>query len=338
MAIDVIQLPPDSTGKKVAARSFTENSQTVYAQAGYLTTDTAGGNPAVITNAIPGSTDYGLVTRAFTTGAPFTVQTPANLTASAQSSTATGLDRAGNVMLTIKGTYGFTTTPPTYIFEGSDDAGTTWFPIVAVREDIAVREQTGTLAANTSRSWTIDTTGWTQVRFRLTAWGTPTGAIVARWSPGATAYEPNVTEVPIVRTNVQFTMSEVAPTATDTLTNTVATRDFVAAAGAASQAVTAGKRLRLTGWSIVVRGTSTTAVGTTARLRVNPTGAAVVGSPLVAVIAAGLIGTQVAEQAASAHAVFSDGIELSGTNQLGVSLEGIATANATSLSIFGYEY
>lgn len=63
MAIDFVQLPPDSTGKKVASRSFTENSNTVYAQAGYITNDTAGGNPAGVINVEPGPYDWGLIVR-----------------------------------------------------------------------------------------------------------------------------------------------------------------------------------------------------------------------------------------------------------------------------------
>lgn len=63
MAIAIIQLPTDGTGKMIAARSYTENANTVYAQAGYLTTDTAAGNPAAVTNAAYAGTEYALVTR-----------------------------------------------------------------------------------------------------------------------------------------------------------------------------------------------------------------------------------------------------------------------------------
>jgi hypothetical protein len=63
MAIDVIQLPADGAGKRIAARSYTENALTVYAQAGFLTTDTAGGNPAAVQNSAVVGSEYGLVTR-----------------------------------------------------------------------------------------------------------------------------------------------------------------------------------------------------------------------------------------------------------------------------------
>jgi hypothetical protein len=63
MATDIIQLPPDSTGKKIAARSYTEGANTVYAQAGYLTTDNAGGAPAEVSNAGPQPGEYGLSVR-----------------------------------------------------------------------------------------------------------------------------------------------------------------------------------------------------------------------------------------------------------------------------------
>jgi hypothetical protein len=63
MPQDIIQLPPDSTGKKVAARSYTEGANTVYAQGGFITTDVAGGNPVEVKNVLPGADSYGLNVR-----------------------------------------------------------------------------------------------------------------------------------------------------------------------------------------------------------------------------------------------------------------------------------
>lgn len=63
MAQEIVQLPPDSSGKKIATRSYTEGANTVNAQAGYLTTDTASGNPVAVGNVLPSSDSYGLAVR-----------------------------------------------------------------------------------------------------------------------------------------------------------------------------------------------------------------------------------------------------------------------------------
>src|SRR6476469_10578959 len=96
MAIAIIQLPPDSTGKMIAARSYTESANTVYAQAGYITTDTASGNPAAVQNTVPAGTEYALVTRYIMSGGGFNAQT-GSLAAVTGSITATALGTAGNV-------------------------------------------------------------------------------------------------------------------------------------------------------------------------------------------------------------------------------------------------
>lgn len=67
MAVDIIQLPPDGSGKKIASRSYTEGANTVYAQAGYITTDAASGNPVFVGNTVPATTDYSLFTRTLLT-------------------------------------------------------------------------------------------------------------------------------------------------------------------------------------------------------------------------------------------------------------------------------
>lgn len=308
MAQAIVQLPPDSTGKMIAARSYTEGANTVYAQGGYLATDA------------PVST--------------------ASITTATGTATATGLaTMTGNCTITVHGTYGFTATPPTYILEGSDDTGTTWYAITAIREDTGMQEQTGTLAANTSRTWNVSVPGYDSIRIRMTAWGTPTGTISVKFSPGGTLFEPPASHVPNQRVQFQCIVANDTMTTTDAVRTTlVATRDFIASAAAASIAVTAGKRLRLTAWTMTVKAPSTTAVGGQYTLRVNPTGVAVVGSPAVAIIAAGLTGTQVAQTATSNSLAFPDGgIELVGPMQFTVSGIGVASAGY-SLSIQGYEY
>ena len=298
----------------------------------------ATGDVASATSA-PAGTERGLIVRSINSGGGFSSQSGTALSASGSTSTATGLGAAGSVTLSMKGNYGFTTTPPTYIFEGSDDTGTTWYPVAMVREDTNIAENTGTLAASQSRSWTYAMGGFDQIRARVTAWGTPGGTITTKWSPGGDYYEPTVLQNPSQR--VQYTCAIINDTMTTTdavRTFLVQTRDFVSTGATTTCAVTAGKKLRLTGWTMAVKAPSTTAVGGMYTLRVNPTGAATVTSVVVAQIACGLIGTQVAHAADSAEASFPDGgIELSGIQQFTVSGIGVASAGYY-LTLYGYEY
>jgi len=300
---------------------------------------TTRGTRAAVSAAALAGTEAGLVTRSMVAGTPFTTQTPATMTASGNSSTATALGAAGNVTLVVNGTYGFTATPPTYIFEVSDDAGTTWYPATMVRENTGMGEQTGTLAVNDKQTWTFAFGGWNQIRMRLTAWGTPSGAIVTKWYPGGWLYEGSPAPTPGQKVQFQCIIANDTMTITDAVRTTlIPTRDYIAGSALATVPVTAGKKMRLTSWSMTVKAPSTTAVGGQYTLRVNPTGAAIVTSPAVAIIGVGLVGTQVAQTATSNSIAFPDGgIELFGIQQFTVSGIGVASAGY-SLSIHGYEY
>lgn len=62
MADDYIQLNTDGAGKKVRTQTRTVNSQTVH-ESYVINTDATTGNSARVLNAIPASTDYGIVVR-----------------------------------------------------------------------------------------------------------------------------------------------------------------------------------------------------------------------------------------------------------------------------------
>lgn len=341
MAIAIVQLPPDSTGKMIAARSYTESSNTVYAQAGYLTTDTASGNPAVVTNAAPSTagSDYALVTRSMIYAGVIAAQSPAGLT-TATSATATGLLNAGNVTVTVKGTYGFTTTPPTYIFEASDDSGTNWYAITAIREDTGMQEQTGVLPANGLRTWNISIAGYDQVRFRLTAWGTPSGTISVKYTPGGMLFEPPSTHVPNSRVNCTFGALAATGATSETLLTLTPNRDHVAGSTGTSIAVTTGKRLRITSFGGVWRNASATAGSNLYILRINPTGTVTTSSPPVAAIGTGVTAATTGQVSPAGPLDFIDGgIEVIYPGQIGITQTALAaTASGAYAWITGYEY
>lgn len=79
--------------------------------------------------------------------------------------TATNLDGYGNVLVSINGTYGTATA----VFEGSDDSGTTWYPVDAARTSGNVVESGYTSLTNTNMTWQINVPGFDSVRVRSTA-------------------------------------------------------------------------------------------------------------------------------------------------------------------------
>lgn len=115
------------------------------------------------------------------------------------------------------------------------------------------------------------------------------------------------------------------------------TRDFVESATGTSLGVTSGKRLRFIGLSISTKNAGAAVQGVQVRVRVNPAGAALVTSP---VIAAGAAGTFIAT-ANVAAGMWVDltplGIEIAGNNQFAISQIGTATAG-NDVVLHGYEY
>lgn len=140
---------------------------------------------------------------------------------------------------------------------------------------------------------------------------------------------------------VQFScatvIAGVAGVAAEALLTMVPVRDGVAAATAVSQAVTAAKRLRLTHLIIGFVSTAAAVVSVRAGLRINPAGAAVVGSPLIFPIpmpsAAAL-----AQQGGMAVIPLPDGFEFSGAHQFALSHLGSVATYTLWAALVGFEY
>jgi hypothetical protein len=116
------------------------------------------------------------------TGNPLPVTT--GTLASATSVTTTGRADAASVTFSIKGTYS-----GTFVFEASDDSGTTWYSILAVRSDSNVSETTSGALTNTSRVWRAGLAGFDSFRVRCSTYTSGTAQI--RISPSPFAFEPN---------------------------------------------------------------------------------------------------------------------------------------------------
>lgn len=95
----------------------------------------------------------------------FATATTGTLTG-AGSVTATSIGNYPTALVSIHGTYGISTG----VFEASDDAGTTWYPVFGVRSDLNIIDAGFTsIPANTSRMWTVPLNGANQFRVRATA-------------------------------------------------------------------------------------------------------------------------------------------------------------------------
>ena len=139
------------------------------------------------------------------------------------------------------------------------------------------------------------------------------------------------------RNRVEILFQAVAPATADTLLSMVKVTDGVAAGGATSIAVAAGKILRITGYEFSVQAGAAAAAFATLTLRQNPAGATLIGSQSFGRIDLG--NTEAVVGAARAIQVpVPDGIEFEGANTLGCSLAAQAITNVISITLRGYEY
>lgn len=102
---------------------------------------------------------------------------------------------AAVVGVTIAGTYGSVNIS----FEGSDDGGTTWYAVQAVRADANIAETTSGVLTNTARAWRINSATFNSVRVRATAWASGTALIDLTPSPYACEPAPYIPTHPVTQ-------------------------------------------------------------------------------------------------------------------------------------------
>lgn len=115
-------------------------------------------------------------------------------------------------------------------------------------------------------------------------------------------------------------------------------RDGAATASATSITVTAGKRFRITGLICGCRSSAAAVLSARVALRLNPSGAAVITSPIIAIASMSQQAAALAEAGDTCVIMFADGIEISGTMQVGLSQLCSATTGVVYASLIGYEY
>lgn len=111
--------------------------------------------------------------------------------------TATNCSGYSNFFVTINGTYATASA----VFEGSDDNGTTWYPVQASRDDSPTVETGYTTLTNVTRSWQVNNPGLDSMRIRSTAVASGTANLrisvsAAPSTSGANVSISNVTATP----------------------------------------------------------------------------------------------------------------------------------------------
>ena len=142
---------------------------------------------------------------------------------------------------------------------------------------------------------------------------------------------------PTVITTTAFTLQAINFTAagTEAVITLTPSRDFVDGSTGTSFAVTAKSSLKLQQICVTTKNAGAAGQGVIVRVRVNPTGAATVSSPVVLSIGAGT-NLAIAGVVNTTCSQFGDGTELAGTNQIAISQIGTATAG-NDVTITGYE-
>jgi hypothetical protein len=130
----------------------------------------------------------------------------------------------------------------------------------------------------------------------------------------------------------------VTAVSTEALLSLVATRAGVAAGGATTQAVTAGKALRVTGIIASVRSSAATVLSGRVALRMNPSGAVTATSPIIAILSMTQQAAALAEAGDTCVLPLPDGLEFSGTQQIGLTQVCSGTGGVVYASILGFEY
>lgn len=182
MALDFIQVQPDSTGKKVQAYKNTLGANDLYAQGAVLVDQF--GNPLVGSQPMASSVPVALASdQVLTTQGNQAAAVTGNITSATSvvgPATATSLNVA---TITVHGTYAGVS----FVVEGSDDGGAQFYPLQAIDNSSGAIVQTITPGANASKSFDVTVGGFNQIRVRATAW--TSGSAAVRITMQAMPYE-----------------------------------------------------------------------------------------------------------------------------------------------------
>ena len=172
MADGLVQVAPDSTGKKVDTSELTVGANTVERQRVVLADDATAAALAKIQNSAPAGTEYALVTRSIVQPQAPPAATTGNITASAQTIGPVTMGIYDGLSVQVSGTYAGVT----LALWGSND-NSIWFPVTGVRSDTGQAGTSFALAANATLGFDISIGEALYFKVTSTAWTSGTCAV-----------------------------------------------------------------------------------------------------------------------------------------------------------------
>lgn len=172
MANGLVQVQPDSTGKKIQTFENTVGADVVEAQA-VVPVDTAGAalvGQKTMAASLPVAVASDNVLTIQGNQAAVVTGSITTATSTVVVSAATNLNVA---TVTIHGTYAGVS----FVIEGSDDAGTTWYQLQGIDNATGQIVQTITPGTNATKSYDVTVGGYNQFRVRATAFTSGTGNV-----------------------------------------------------------------------------------------------------------------------------------------------------------------
>lgn len=158
--------------------------------------------------------------------------------------------------------------------------------------------------------------------------------LLTTWNPNTLV--PDLVPGVGAQTRVAIVFQGAAPATVDTLLSLVKSIAGVAAGGATSIGVTAGKTLLITEVIVALTAGAAAAAFGVVTLRQNPAGATVLGSGSELQIPVGATSATVGDSR-TVSVPIEGGMKFFGANTLGVSLSAQAVTNIVSISLLGYE-
>lgn len=138
--------------------------------------------------------------------------------------------------------------------------------------------------------------------------------------------------------NAATNIAGVTAVTTEALLSLNVSRDGAATASATTVAVTSGKKLRIIGITAGVISTAAAVISARVSLRMNPSGAVAANSPILAILSTTQQAAALAEAGDTCVLNIPDGLEISGTQQIGLTQVCSAITGVVYASIIGFEY
>lgn len=169
--------------------------------------------------------------------------------------------------------------------------------------------------------------------------GTTLGPDLTKGTQGSTGYSvQNLRDAGRAIVNAATAIAGVTAVTAEAMLSLNVSRDGAATSAVTSISVTSGKRMRILGVVAGVRSTAAAVISARVALRLNPSGAAIATSPIIAILPMSQQAAALAEAGNECVVMFPEAVEISGAMQVGLSQVASAATGTIWASLVGYEY